>query len=109
MTQEREYWVTDYIKYFENIVAPQICDDVKNAKPDPEIFRIARTCFGILPEFCFVIEDSESGIRSAQADGMKVIGVVAQHTQKELKLFGTVATISRLDELLKLSLFQSNI
>ena len=32
MTQEREYWVTDYIKYFENIVAPQICDDVKNAK-----------------------------------------------------------------------------
>ena len=84
-------------------------DDVKNAKPDPEIFRIARTCFGILPEFCFVIEDSESGIRSAQADGMKVIGVVAQHTQKELKLFGTVATISRLDELLKLSLFQSNI
>jgi hypothetical protein len=40
---------------------------------------------------------------------MKVIGVVAQHTQKELKLFGTVATISRLDELLKLSLFQSNI
>jgi len=32
MTQEREYWVTDYIKYFENIVAPQICNDVKTAK-----------------------------------------------------------------------------
>jgi hypothetical protein len=34
---EREYWVTDYIKYFENIVAPQICDDVKNGEFQYEV------------------------------------------------------------------------
>ena len=84
-------------------------DDVKNAKPDQEIFRTSRNCLGIQPEFCFVVEDSENGILGAKADGMKVIGVIGQHTKKELQIFGTVATISRLDDLLQLSEFQSNI
>jgi HAD superfamily hydrolase (TIGR01509 family) len=81
-------------------------EDVKNAKPNPEIFRTARNYLGLLPQFCFVIEDSESGIRGAQADDMKVIGVVGLHTRRELELFGSIATISRLDELLQLNEFQ---
>jgi beta-phosphoglucomutase len=83
-------------------------EDVENAKPNPEIFRTVRNSLRLLPESCFVVEDSESGIRGAQADGMKVIGVVGQHTQKELLLFGTLATISRLNELLELNVFQDD-
>jgi len=83
-------------------------DDVEYAKPDPEIFRTTRNSLKLLPESCFVVEDSESGIQGAQADGMKVIGVVGQHTHKELLHFGALATISRLNELLELKIFQDD-
>ena len=91
------------LNYFSVILSG---DDVKNAKPDPEIYQKTQTLFGILPENCFVIEDSESGIRSANSAGMKVIGLVAQHSQKELQLFGAVSTILSLDELLTLRVFR---
>ena len=91
------------IKYFSVILSG---DDVKNAKPDPEIYLTTQNLFGILPENCFVIEDSESGIISAHSAGMKVIGLVAQHSQKELQLFGAVSTIIHLDELLTLRVFR---
>lgn len=93
-------------KYFSVILSG---DDVENAKPDPEIFRKTRKSLRLLPESCFVVEDSKNGILGAQTDGMKVIGVIGQHTKKELQFFGTVATISRIDELLEMSEFQSEI
>ena len=83
-------------------------EDVEYAKPNPEIFRTTRNSLKLLPESCFVVEDSESGIQGAQADGMKVIGVVGQHTHKELLHFGALATISRLNELLELKIFQDD-
>jgi len=93
-------------KYFAVILSG---DDVKKGKPDPEIYRTIRNFFGIIPKNCFVVEDSESGIRSAKSDGMNVIGLVSQHSHKELKLFGAVTTICRLDELLKLRVFGGEI
>ena len=53
-------------------------DDINIPKPDPEIFQAARKSLGLQPDSCLVVEDSESGIRGAQADGMNVIGVVGQ-------------------------------
>ena len=49
-------------------------DEVVTAKPDPAIFLKTATLLGVSPEECLVIEDSENGIESAQAAGMRTIG-----------------------------------
>jgi len=92
-------------KFFSVILSG---NDVKNAKPDPEIFRNTRKSLGIQPESCLVVEDSESGILAAQADGMEVIGVVGQHTHRDFESFGVLKVISYLEELLQMEEFQSS-
>jgi len=92
-------------KFFSVILSG---NDVKNAKPDPEIFRNTRKLLGIQPESCLVVEDSESGILAAQADGMEVIGVVGQHTHRDFESFGVLKVISYLEELLQMEEFQSS-
>ncbi len=54
-------------------------EDVSQGKPDPEPYLITSQKLGILPEFCVVIEDSRSGVRSAIDAGMKCIGVTTTH------------------------------
>ena len=44
----------------------------------------------------------ESGVLAAQADGMKVIGVVGQYTNRDFESFGVLKVISYLDELLQI-------
>lgn len=50
-------------------------DEVKNSKPNPEIFLKAAKGLGIEPEKCAVIEDSDAGITAAHAAKMKGIHV----------------------------------
>ena len=49
--------------------------DVKNKKPDPEIFLKAAEAAGIPPANSLVIEDAISGVQAAKAAGMTCIGV----------------------------------
>jgi len=49
-------------------------DDVKNGKPDPEIFLKAADLINLKPEKCIVIEDSENGVKAAVKAEMKCIG-----------------------------------
>lgn len=49
--------------------------DVENCKPAPDIFLLAAEKLGVAPEDCFVLEDSENGIRAAHAAGMKALGI----------------------------------
>lgn len=51
--------------YFDFIVSG---DDVTHSKPDPEIYTIAKKHSNC--DFCFAIEDSTNGLRSAQMAGM---------------------------------------
>jgi beta-phosphoglucomutase len=53
--------------------------EVKNGKPDPEIFLLTANKLDVEPRDCLVIEDSESGIAAAKAAGMKVIGLNPGH------------------------------
>lgn len=48
---------------------------VQHSKPDPEIYKKACRCIGMLPEACLALEDSPAGVRSAYAAGLKVIVV----------------------------------
>lgn len=61
-------------------------DDVKYAKPNPEIFVKAAQGLKVNPSECLVIEDAPQGIEAAKAAGMKCIGLLTAHrTRHELK------------------------
>lgn len=52
--------------YLEFIISNQ---DVKNAKPDPEIYLTAIEKMGLNPDECLICEDNEHGIQAAIASG----------------------------------------
>jgi len=59
--------------------------DVKNAKPNPEIFLKAARRLQIPCESCVVIEDSENGVNAAKEANMVVIGFKGlQHNNQDL-------------------------
>jgi len=49
--------------------------DVKNKKPDPELFNIAIKQIAIPPQCCVVIEDAPNGVEAAKAARAKCIAV----------------------------------
>jgi beta-phosphoglucomutase len=50
-------------------------NDIKNSKPDPEVFLLAAEKLGVSPKSCIVVEDAEAGVDAAIAAGMMVVGV----------------------------------
>ena len=51
-------------------------DDVTYGKPHPEPYQIAARLLGFEPADCIAIEDSVTGLRSAEAAGCLPLGVV---------------------------------
>lgn len=45
-------------------------DDVKNVKPDPELYLLALKTVNLKPEECLVIEDTERGVIAAKEAGI---------------------------------------
>jgi len=50
-------------------------NNVKNKKPDPELFLLAAEGIDIEPANCVVIEDAPNGVQAAKAAGAKCIAV----------------------------------
>ena len=50
-------------------------NDIKNSKPDPEVFLCAAGKLGIAPKDCMVVEDADAGVEAALAAGMDVLAV----------------------------------
>jgi beta-phosphoglucomutase-like phosphatase (HAD superfamily) len=50
-------------------------EDVARSKPDPEMFLLCADRLGVAPKHCLVFEDSEFGIRPAEAAGMAWVRV----------------------------------
>jgi len=71
-------WVTGHltrlglIQYFDCICTQE---DVKNVKPDPELFSLALKKLGLQPDEAFVFEDSPNGITAALRAGMRCVAV----------------------------------
>ncbi len=61
-------------------------NDVKRGKPDPEPYLLTAEKLGVSSENCAVIEDSENGIRSAIAAGMKCIALPNTENRDKLTL-----------------------
>ncbi|EPH98378.1 beta-phosphoglucomutase [Enterococcus faecalis 13-SD-W-01] len=63
---------TGLLPYFDAIIDG---NQVKKAKPDPEVFTKGRTACKLPPEKCLVVEDSEAGCQAAKAAGMLAMGI----------------------------------
>jgi len=50
-------------------------NNVKNAKPDPEVFQTAAKLLNVKDEYCVVFEDAVAGVQAALNAGMKSIGI----------------------------------
>ena len=71
-------------KYFEFYVSNQ---DVLKGKPDPEMYNLAMSKLGFMPEECLILEDNENGIKAANSSGghLLKIGEVTDVTYENIK------------------------
>jgi beta-phosphoglucomutase len=63
---------SDLLKYLDFIISNQ---DVKNGKPDPEMYNLAINKFNLKPEECLIVEDNENGVKAAVASGANLLKV----------------------------------
>ncbi len=63
---------TDMVKYFDE-GAIITGDMVENGKPAPDIYLLAASRLGVAPAECVGVEDSNNGVRSIVAAGMRAI------------------------------------
>lgn len=63
-------------EYLEFFLSNQ---DVKNAKPDPEIYNTAIQKLNLTPDECVIVEDNENGLKAAYASGAHVLKVDTIH------------------------------
>lgn len=54
-------------------------EEVERGKPAPDVYLEAGRRLGVPPEWVAAVEDSEAGIRSAKAAGMRVIAIPNRH------------------------------
>lgn len=66
---------------FETIVS---MEDVRRAKPAPDIFLLCAERLGVPPQDCLVLEDSLHGLHAARAAGCTSIGFATMHAAEEL-------------------------
>lgn len=78
-------------EHFDVIIG---AEEVSKGKPDPEVFLVTAQKLGIEPAACAAFEDSNPGIRSALAAGMRVVGLATTHTNDELSIFPLHAIIN---------------
>ena len=72
-----------------------ICgDEVKNGKPNPEMFNKTINRFNIKKDECLIFEDSLEGVKAAKNSGIKVVGISSSTSDKTLIDAGSIKTIS---------------
>jgi len=64
--------LSDLAEYFKATVSSE---EVPRGKPAPDVYLEAARRLGVAPNRCAAVEDSENGIRSAKAAGMRVLAI----------------------------------
>lgn len=84
--------------FFKAIVG---AEDIRNGKPDPEIFLKSAERLEVTPEACLVFEDSILGIEAAARAGMRAILIKTSYKPEELgyqpALWMTISNFTELD------------
>jgi beta-phosphoglucomutase-like phosphatase (HAD superfamily) len=60
-------------------------DQVRNHKPDPEIYLLTAKRIGVKPSEAVAVEDSPTGIRAALAAGMSCVAIANEFTEETLR------------------------
>lgn len=83
---------------FKTIVAGE---DVRNGKPNPEVFLTAASRISVTPERCVVFEDALLGIEAAKRAGMKAVAVTTTFGREQFLQSNHQpdAIVAHLDEL----------
>lgn len=80
----------------------EICLDgsiVKEAKPSPEIYLTILKELDLEPKECIVVEDSVSGVQSAERAEIPVIGVTGTESGQKLLEAGAIHTVNDLADI----------
>jgi beta-phosphoglucomutase len=67
--------VLDALRFQGWFEATVSAEDVKDGKPDPQVFLVAASRLRAEPHGCIVVEDAEAGVEAARRAGMRSIGV----------------------------------
>ncbi len=76
-------------QYLDLLISNQ---DVRNAKPDPEMYLTAAKDLGLQPAQCLVVEDNPNGIKAAEAAGCPVLVV---HGVEDVNMTNILTAIRR--------------
>jgi len=70
-----------HIESFFNVVVS--ADNVKNGKPDPDIFLLAAKKLKVSPSDCLVLEDAPKGVLAAKSANMKCYAVPSKEVKNQ--------------------------
>lgn len=83
-----------------DLFSANVCGrDLRQGKPNPEIFMLAAAELRIAPECCFVAEDAPAGIEAARAGRMTALGVARLGDAAQLRVAGADLVVTSLDEI----------
>jgi len=83
-----------------DVFSANVCGrDLRQGKPNPEIFLLAAAELRIAPEHCFVVEDAPAGIEAARAGRMTALGVARLGAAALLWAAGADLVVTSLDEI----------
>ena len=71
----------DLRRYFDAVTTAA---DIKNGKPDPEIFLRSAEKLNVEPRHCLVFEDALGGFEAARRAGMKAVGITTVNAAEDL-------------------------
>ncbi|HEX8289509.1 MAG TPA: HAD family phosphatase [Pyrinomonadaceae bacterium] len=80
----------DLRHYFQAITTAA---DVKNGKPDPEVFLKSAEKLGVAPKNCLVFEDALNGFEAARRAGMKSVAITTVNKREVLEKLDSVVEI----------------
>jgi HAD superfamily hydrolase (TIGR01509 family) len=70
----------EYFSWFTELFCGDI---VKAKKPAPDIYNLVKDKYNLLPDECFVVEDSRNGLLAAKAAGMNCIVTPSFYSAEE--------------------------
>ena len=83
-----------------DVFSANVCGrDLRQGKPNPEIFLLAASELGVAPAHCFVAEDAPAGIEAARAGAMIGLGVARLRDGGLLRAAGADLVVTSLDEI----------
>tara|TARA_B110000977_G_C10937625_1_gene439604 strand:+ start:171 stop:809 length:639 start_codon:yes stop_codon:yes gene_type:complete len=82
----------DIRKYIEFSLSNE---DVKNPKPDPEIYTKAISMLNLKPSECLIVEDNSNGIKAAKASGAHCLEVKEVEDVNHINIFNYIKIIEK--------------